>query len=144
MTYKGYIGVARFDDEANVIRGQVVNTRDTITFQGKSVDEAKAAFRDSVDDYLEFCESSGEAPEKPFSGRILLRVGPELHRDLMAIAWSENVSVNRLVCRELARIAGRDDSALKPKRTKSLSSHQPLATRPGKPPRKKRTKPAVE
>jgi predicted HicB family RNase H-like nuclease len=107
MTYKGYIGVARVDDEAGVIRGKVVNTRDTITFQGKSVDEARTAFEDSVDDYLEFCESLGEAPEKPFSGKFLVRLTPGVHRDLAAVAQAKGLSVNKLVAQELARLARR-------------------------------------
>ena len=55
FTYKGFVGAPRIDVEENVIRGKVVNTRDTITFYGKTADEAAQAFRDSVDDYLEFC-----------------------------------------------------------------------------------------
>jgi predicted HicB family RNase H-like nuclease len=112
MTYKGYIGIARVDEDAGVIRGKVVNTRDTITFQGKSYEEAEAAFRDSVDDYLEFCESLGEAPDKPFSGTFLVRVSPEVHRDLTAIAQAQGVSVNKLVRRQLTRLSRR--TSLKP------------------------------
>jgi predicted HicB family RNase H-like nuclease len=66
--HRGYIGALHADHNAGVLRGKVVNTRDTITFQGKTVAEATQAFRDSVDDYLEFCKSLGEHPEKPFSG----------------------------------------------------------------------------
>jgi predicted HicB family RNase H-like nuclease len=68
MEYKGYIGQVAFDDEASIFHGKVINTRDVITFQGKSVAELKKAFRDSVDDYLAFCSERGEEPDKPFSG----------------------------------------------------------------------------
>ncbi len=74
MSYKGYIGDLRVDLDAGVLRGKVINTRDTITFQGKTVEEARRAFRDSVDDYLEFCAATGDPPEKPFSGRFVVRV----------------------------------------------------------------------
>jgi predicted HicB family RNase H-like nuclease len=66
--HRGYIGVLHVDHDASVLRGKVVNTRNTITFQGRTVAEATQAFRDSVEDYLEFCKSLGEPPEKPFSG----------------------------------------------------------------------------
>ena len=69
MEYKGYIGVVEFDDEAGIFHGEVVNTRDVITFQGMSVAEIKKAFRESVDDYLEFCKKRGEESDKPFSGK---------------------------------------------------------------------------
>jgi predicted HicB family RNase H-like nuclease len=105
MRYKGYVGIADVDMEAGVIRGKVVNTRDTITFQGKTVEEARKAFEESVDDYLEFCVSLGEKPEKPFSGKFLVRITPAVHRDLTAAAQAKGVSVNRFVGRALYRLA---------------------------------------
>src|SRR5208337_4150216 len=62
--YKGYVGKVNVNTETGLIRGKVINTRDVITFHGSTVEEAKQAFRDSVDEYLAFCESLGEAPEK--------------------------------------------------------------------------------
>jgi predicted HicB family RNase H-like nuclease len=76
MTYKGYQAHVELDEQAGLFHGEVINTRDVITFQGSSVEELKQAFEDSVDDYLEFCKSRGEEPEKPFSGRFLVRVTP--------------------------------------------------------------------
>ena len=64
MTYKGYQAKVELDELASVFHGEVINTRDVITFQGTSVEELKKAFEDSVDDYLEFCTSRGENPEK--------------------------------------------------------------------------------
>jgi len=60
LTYKGYSGHVEFDDEARIFHGEVLDTRDVITFQGQSVDELEQAFRDSVDDYLEFCAERSE------------------------------------------------------------------------------------
>jgi predicted HicB family RNase H-like nuclease len=54
------------------LHGEVINIKDVITFQAKSVDEL-AAFKDSTDDYLEFCAERGEKPDKPFSGKVMLR-----------------------------------------------------------------------
>ena len=105
MNYKGYIGELRVDLDAGVIRGKVVNTRDTITFQCKTVEEARGAFLDSVDDYLEFCASTGDPPEKPFSGRFVVRVRPEVHRELSALAQIRGISLNKLVLRQLSRLA---------------------------------------
>ena len=69
LEYKGYIGDIDFDDSAEIFHGEVINTRDVITFQGTSVDELKKAFVDSVEDYLDFCEERNEEPDRPFSGR---------------------------------------------------------------------------
>ncbi len=111
-TYKGYIGLAAVDTEQDVIRGRVINIRDTVTFEGDTVQEAKRAFQESVDDYLEFCASLGETPDKPFSGKLLVRIQPSLHRDLMVAAQLEGVSVNKLVGLALKKATARARSTL--------------------------------
>jgi predicted HicB family RNase H-like nuclease len=97
LTYKGYTGHVEFDAEAGLLHGEVLDTRDVITFQGRSVDELERAFRDSVDDYLDFCASRGEAPDRPFSGRLMLRLPKELHRDVFVRARKEGKSLNQFV-----------------------------------------------
>jgi predicted HicB family RNase H-like nuclease len=64
MECKGYLGKVEFDDEASLSHGEVINTRDVITFQGKTVAELTKAFRESVDEYLVFCAGRGEKPDK--------------------------------------------------------------------------------
>lgn len=97
MEYKGYIGQVEFDDEADVFHGEVVNLRDVITFQGKTVAQIRKAFRESLDDYLEFCAERNEEPEKPFSGKFLVRVDPTLHKKLVTRARMEHKSLNAWV-----------------------------------------------
>ena len=72
MTYKGYIGQVTLDEEAAVFHGQVMNTRDVITFQGRTVKELRKALKDSIEDYLAFCAERGEDPDKPLSGKFVL------------------------------------------------------------------------
>lgn len=105
MTYKGYGGFVRFDDEAEIFHGEVNGLRDVVTFQGRTVDELKAAFQESIDDYLEYCASRGEEPDKPFSGRFLLRVDPSLHRRLVELSSSEGESLNNWIVSRLADIS---------------------------------------
>lgn len=97
MNYKGYIGHVEFDDEADIFHGEVINTRDVITFQGKTVKEIKRAFIDSVEDYLEFCALQNEEPEKPFSGKLNLRLKPELHREAYLLARKTGKSLNNWI-----------------------------------------------
>lgn len=101
MEYKGYIGKVEFDDEAAIFHGEVVNTRDVITFQGESVSELTQAFHDSVDDYLAFCKERGEAPDKPFSGQFVTRISPELHRQVNVAAAVSGKSLNAWVTEQL-------------------------------------------
>ncbi len=104
MEYKGYVATAEFDDEAEFFHGEVLGIRDIVTFQGRSVAELKQAFRDSVDDYLEFCSEQGEEPNKPFSGKFLLRVPPELHRELHVAAKRSGKSLNAWLLEQLERM----------------------------------------
>jgi predicted HicB family RNase H-like nuclease len=97
MNYKAYIGHVEFDDEAEIFHGEVINTRDVITFQGKTVAQLKKAFRDSVDDYLAFCKERNEEPDKPFSGKFNLRLDPELHKQVYVAARENKVSLNEWV-----------------------------------------------
>ena len=103
LDYKGYRGRVEFDSEAKIFHGEVVGTRDVITFQGTSVQELEVAFRDSVDDYLEFCAERGEEPDKPFTGRLMVRLPPDLHRELYVEAQEEGKSLNRLIAERLKR-----------------------------------------
>ena len=68
MRYKGFAGMAEYDDEAGIFHGEVINTRDVITFEGESLGEAEKAFRESVDDCLAWCREDGKEPDKPHSG----------------------------------------------------------------------------
>ena len=105
MIYKGYFGTVSFDEDADIFHGSVINTRDVITFQGKSVEEIRIAFKDSVDEYLKFCEERGREPEKPFSGRIALRIPRELHRNASTAAQAEGKSLNAWLTEAVERAA---------------------------------------
>ncbi|HWE36660.1 MAG TPA: type II toxin-antitoxin system HicB family antitoxin [Isosphaeraceae bacterium] len=105
MEYKGYLGRVAFDDEVGVFHGEVVNTRDVITFQGDSVAELRRAFRESVEDYLAFCAGRGEPPEAPYSGEIVARITPELHRTLSVAAARAGLSLEDYVTEQLRRLS---------------------------------------
>jgi predicted HicB family RNase H-like nuclease len=101
LKYKGYTGRVELDDEAGIFHGEVLDLKDVITFQGKSVEELEVAFRDSIDDYLEFCAERGEEPDKAFSGRLMLRLPPGLHREVYVRAQREGKSLNQWISERL-------------------------------------------
>ncbi|MCC5933026.1 MAG: type II toxin-antitoxin system HicB family antitoxin [Balneolales bacterium] len=104
LKYKGYQGKVEFDEEAGLFHGEVVDLRDVITFQGKSVDELVQAFRDSVDDYLDFCRQRNEEPDKAFSGRLMLRLPSDVHRRVYVNAQKEGKSLNEYITEKLTLI----------------------------------------
>ena len=94
MEHQGYRARAIFDEEAGLLHGEVVGIRDVVTFQGETVAELRAAFRDSVDEYLKFCAEKGQEPNRPFSGRVSLRMSPEIHQAASIAAHTEGKSLN--------------------------------------------------
>lgn len=94
MNYQGYAGQIDIDEDANVLFGRVLDLRDVITFKGEMIAEAKQAFQDSVDDYLEFCQELNQEPDKPFSGKLPFRNTPDHHRKLFIAATKAGKSIN--------------------------------------------------
>ena len=94
MNYKGYRAAVAYDDEAGIFHGEVIGTWDVITFEGTSVEQLRKEFRFSVDDYLAVCAERGRQPDKPFSGKIPLRVAPKVHRAATAAAKAAGKSLN--------------------------------------------------
>lgn len=101
LKYKGYIGHAEYDDEARLFHGEVLGLKDVITFQGTEVEQLEQAFRDSVDDYLDFCQQRGETPDKPYSGRLMLRLPAHIHRQVHLRAQREGKSLNQWISEQI-------------------------------------------
>jgi predicted HicB family RNase H-like nuclease len=129
--YKGYLAGLYVDEEGAIIRGKVLNTRDTITFYGKTVEEALQAFRDSVDDYLDFCKEAGVEPDKPFNGKLLIRIKPEYHRDLSLIAQTEGQSINSLIAQLVTKAIRARKSQIHPISIPSSGDERSSEDKPG-------------
>ena len=114
MEYKGYFGNVTFDDESNVLHGEVLGIKDVVTFQGESVTELRRAFEDSVDDYLDFCHERGETPDKPCSGKFVIRISPDLHRRISTAAKVSGQSLNSWVALQLENSVNRSLELLEP------------------------------
>lgn len=102
LTYKGYQGSFAYDPDADIFHGDVLHINDVVTFQGRSIDELKAALAESIEVYLEYCERKGRAPQKPFSGSFNVRMAPEIHQRIAMQAARDGVSLNKWVTNTLA------------------------------------------
>jgi predicted HicB family RNase H-like nuclease len=94
IEYKGYTGVVEFDPELSLFVGHVKDLGDEIFFEGESVESLKMSMQRAVDHYLSVCEARGEEPERPYSGKLNLRLGPDLHRAAAIAAATEGESPN--------------------------------------------------
>lgn len=102
IEYKGYIGRVEFDDEAGIFHGEIINTRDVITFEGASVAEIQREFRASVDVYLDFCAEQGKSPDNPNAGHLVLDITPELQRAIIQAAKREHKNLDAWILDRLA------------------------------------------
>ena len=106
LTYKGYCATVDFDNDDGIFFGRIAGIRDGVGFHGESVSELRAAFQEAVDDYLDTCNRIGKEPQRAFSGKLMLRVRPELHQALALKAELAGKSLNQLGEEVLAAAVG--------------------------------------
>ena len=104
MKYKGFESVIRYSDEDGTFVGEVINTRDILIFDGNNVSEVEASFHAVVDEYIEDCKAESKEPNKPFSGQFVMRIKPELHRELFAKAKQAGLSLNAFISKKLSDV----------------------------------------
>ncbi len=97
MTYKGYAARIEYDAQDRIFFGRLAGIRDIITFHAQTVDGLEAAFKEAVDDYLETCANLGETPNKPYSGKLTLRIPPSVHAAIATAAETSGKSLNKWV-----------------------------------------------
>lgn len=103
MNYKNYVAKIEYSDEDDCFIGHIAGINDVIGFHGDSVAQLHQAFEEAVDDYLETCKQIGRAPQKPYSGKIMLRLPPEIHAKIAMEAQSHGRSLNSWVTELLSK-----------------------------------------
>lgn len=94
MTYRGYHARVDYDGEDNLLVGRLGGINDVVSFHALSLEALRAAFEEAVDDYVETCAKLGKAPEKPYSGNLMLRVPPSVHAGAALVAQLSGQSLN--------------------------------------------------
>jgi predicted HicB family RNase H-like nuclease len=95
MTYKGYTARIEFDQRDNIFIGKIIGIVDNITFHGETVRELRGDFEVAIDHYLADCAATGRKPLKAASGKMMLRVSPEIHAKALAKAKTSGKSLNQ-------------------------------------------------
>ena len=95
MAYQGYTTSMTFDTDDKTIVGRVLAIDDIISFHGSSVAEFEVAFHAAVDGYRAACAQLGSAPEKPASGKLMLRIAPAVHAAALKAAARSGISLNK-------------------------------------------------
>ena len=105
LKHKGYATVVEFSAEDDAFVGRVAGINDTITFHADTVVELKQAFVEAVDFYLDTCATRDEAPNKPYAGKLMLRVPPDLHAKVAMMAQASHKSINQLATEVFSKAA---------------------------------------
>lgn len=95
MSYRDYAARVEYDPIDRIFVGHIIGIRDIVGFHGHTVEELESAFHEAVDHYLEVCEKIGQKPQKSYSGKLTLRIPPEIHMAVAKTAEVNSKSINQ-------------------------------------------------
>jgi len=95
MKYRGYAALIEYDEDDRIFVGHLAGIKDIVGFHGITVDELECAFHESVDNYIAISEETGRAAQKPYSGKLMLRVSPDIHAAVATAAQIHGKSINQ-------------------------------------------------
>ncbi|GEM_PF-294991 len=97
LNFEGYQGViTEIDFATGLIHGEVLLTKDVVTFKADNIKDLVEEFKISVVDYLDFCREDGVTPNKALKGEILVRCGEELQSKLIKFIASKKLSGEKI------------------------------------------------
>ena len=86
-----------YDPDIDMFRGEILGLNGGADFYGRTPDELRHEFRNSLEVFLEVCEEKDIEPYKEYSGKFNLRIPPDLHGEIAVRATSEDKSLNRWI-----------------------------------------------
>ncbi len=95
LTYRDYAARVEFSVEDDSFVGHIAGINDIVGFHDETVTELKTAFEEAVDDYLDDCERLGKLLLKPYSGKLMLRIPPEIYAAVATAAELSGKSINQ-------------------------------------------------
>jgi len=95
MKYRGDVAHIEYDEEDRIFVGHLAGIKDIVGFHGTTVVELESAFHESVDNYIAISEETGRLAQKPYSGKLMLRVSPDVHAAVATAAQVHGKSINQ-------------------------------------------------
>lgn len=105
MTYQGYAAHIQYSDDDASFVGHISGIRDVVGFHADTVATLRVAFIEAVDDYLATCAKLKRSPQKPYSGKLMLRIDPSTHAAAAMAAESSGKSLNQWASEALRQAA---------------------------------------
>jgi len=97
FTYKGYVATISYDRNSNVFQGKVEGVISDLSFEDNTVDGLDKKFKETIDEYLQWCEENGREPEEQFTGEIKIQTHPELLARMFLLCNEMGMSVDRFI-----------------------------------------------
>ena len=107
MIYKGYTARIDYDDDDKILVGSLAGIRDIVSFHGATVKELEKGFHEAVNHYLAACKKFGDTPQKPYSGKLSLRIAPEIHAAVATTSHIQGKSINQWASDVLEKAANK-------------------------------------
>ena len=95
MRVGDYTATMTFAADDKIIVGRALGIDNIIVFHAKSVSEFEKNFQHVIKDYVAACAKLGSEPEKPASGKLMLRIAPEVHAAALKAAKQSGISLNK-------------------------------------------------
>jgi len=104
MSLDEYQAKIEYDADLDVFRGEILGLRGGADFYGRTPEELRTEFRQSLQVFLEVCREKGIEPRRNYSGKFNVRITPALHERLAILAEAEGKSLNTLAQEALQRV----------------------------------------
>lgn len=104
MTLEGHKAKIEYDPDIDMFRGEILGLNGGADFYGATPDELHTEFKKSLAVFLDVCREKGIQPYKDYSGKFNLRISPELHAKIAAIASAQGKSLNQWIVESLDQI----------------------------------------
>lgn len=94
MEIDGYQAVIQYDPEIGMFRGEFIGLNGGADFYATSIKGLRREGRKSLQVFLKMCAEDGVSPLRKFTGRFNLRIPPDLHERIAALAEASGKSIN--------------------------------------------------
>lgn len=130
LRHAAYCGSAEVSIEDGCMHGRILHIDDIVTYEGETVPQLRAEFVAAVDRYLAHCKSIGKSPNRPYSGSLNVRLGPELHRSAAEYGAEHALNINETICRAVAALVSPEQPASTIHLHPVIIRHEPVRVAP--------------
>ena len=105
MSYKNYLASIEYSEEDACFVGRIAGIHDVIGFHADNVAGLREAFHEAVEDYVATCAKIGKVPQKAYSGKVMLRIPPDVHARAATAAQSRGLSLNQFAAQAFMAVS---------------------------------------